>query len=405
MRANHLVALVALVIFVSDDTITFGTNENQVLVAARYVLYAMVLIALMCVRVADDAARPSTRYWLVAGALVLAFAGTMIVNGDFRNGFFLQALIVVLAILLARHIPLSVFLAQYSSMLYWLSWISLAVFFLAVVARPVIDLAPVTTNYGGVEFSNLLVCAVFRDSGVVRNTSIFREPGVFALYLVVAIVIELFFREKPHPARCAVFVVTLVTTASTAGIAIFGLVAVGYMMRARSAKGLTLVAASLSLVMIGVFLFPALVDQVFSKFSEDSEEFASTVARLSSISVPFMIFADSPLFGVGLTQFVDQYLVFSEDLFGFPISPEGSSTNTLVNSFAIYGLLWGALMVTGVYKFAALVSRSSYGISALLFFAFVMVLSSQELRFSLLFNTLIMYGLCTRRNPLIRAIK
>jgi hypothetical protein len=227
--------------------------------------------------------------------------------------------------------------------------------------------------------------------------SIFREPGVFALYLVVGVATELLYRERPCYRHLIVFLAAMVTTFSTAGLSICGVLMIAYLAKSRNVKAVVGVASLAVIGLVVLLNVPGLFEQVFSKFDEDSADFASALARLSSVSVPSLIFFHNPFFGVGLTQFVEQYISYSQDLFGIPISPEGSSTNTLINTFAIYGVVLGALLTFGLFRFSRFLAGSRTA-AILLFIALLMVLSSQELRFSLFFNTLIMFGLVRVRS-------
>ena len=388
---RELFVLLSLVLFVSDDTLTFGTNVNQGFIVVRYILYTIALVVMLCSsKLRETSLEPRSRLVLMLAGCGFVFA--MARNLDFRNGYILQAVVMLLAVVLSRYVDRRLFLIAFARYLYWLAVFSLVVFFLTIMARPLVEIFPITVNYGGVEFSNLFFCAVFRDSEVLRNMSIFREPGVFALYLAVGIAIELLYKERICYRHLIVFLAALTTTFSTAGFSIFAVLMMSYLVKSRNVKAIASVA---SVVVIGLVVLssaPDLFEQVFSKFNEDSADFASALARLSSISVPSLIFFHNPFFGVGLTNFVEQYLLYSQELFGIPISPEGSSTNTIINTFAIYGAVLGTLLSFGLFRFARFLTISKTT-SILLFVALLMVFSSQELRFSLFFNTLIMIGL------------
>nr|WP_308632900.1 O-antigen ligase family protein [Massilia norwichensis] len=303
----------------------------------------------------------------------------------------------LLAFVLAHYVDRQAFLFSFSRYLYWLACISLVIFASSIALRPLVDIFPTTVNYGGVEFSNLFVGAVFKDAEILRNTSVFREPGVFALYLGVGIGIELLYKEVPCYRYLAVFFLALLTTFSTAGFAIASVLLIAYLAKKKNVKVFAFGISLAVCAAITLYSFPDLSEQIFSKFSEDSTEFASTLARVSSISVPSLIFAHNPVFGVGLTKFVDQYLIYSEELFGFPISPEGSSTNTVINTFAIYGALLGGVVTLGLLRFANLLAGSRL-VAVFVFVALLMMISAQELRFSLFFNILIMLGLVRVRS-------
>ena len=393
MNPVHSLLLVFIIMFISDDTVMFGTNMNQSFVVIRYLVYAILLVLLVrqptfaaCVRLAR------WRNLVIAVIMALAFAATMVINGDVRNGYFLEALVLLLAGLIALRVERRVFLSQFSQVLFGFAVFSLCIFPLSIFPTPLLELLPVTENYAGVEFVNLGLAMIFRDPDIIRNTAIFREPGIFALYLLTGLMVELFYMPRPRYTHIAVFLVALATAMSTTGYFVGCLLLSGYILR-QNIRNALLVSLLMMVLAAGViYVWPEIIHFIFSKFDEDSNEFASALARLSSISVPFLIFLDNPVFGAGLTRFVDQYLLFSEQLFGFPISPDSASTNTILNMFAIYGTVLGLLTVGGLFKFTWSLTRNRLA-RLISFIALLMMFSSQELRFSVFFNCLIMYGL------------
>ena len=108
-------------------------------------------------------------------------------------------------------------------------------------------------------------------------------------------------------------------------------------------------------------------------------------------TIPISIFIDHPL-GVGLSNFVVLYPSYSYNLYGIEFKPEGEATNTLINSLAIYGLFYGTIILFAIWKLSFQYQRSTTGL-LFVFFIFIFLYSSQDLRYSLLFNVLIIYGL------------
>ena len=393
MNPVRSLLLIFIIIFISDDTVIFGTNINQSFVVVRYLVYVVVLFLLVFQsNVAVCTKRVRWRNSGIAAVMGFAFISTMVMNGDVRNGYFLQAIVLLLAGLVALRVERRAFLSQFSQVLLWLAVLSICIFPLSIFARFLLEFLPVIENYAGVEFVNLGLVMVFRNADIIRNTSIFREPGVFALYLLTGLMVELFYMSRPRYANVAVFLVALATTMSTTGLFVACLLLLGYIFKHNVRKAL-LVSLLMMVFAVGViYVWPETIGFAFSKFDENSHEFASALARLSSISVPFTIFLSNPVFGAGLTSFFDQYLFFSEQLYGFTISPDSASTNTILNMFAIYGFVLGLLTVGGIFKFAwSLRINRLARLSC--FIALLMMFSSQELRFSVFFNCLIMYGL------------
>jgi hypothetical protein len=124
----------------------------------------------------------------------------------------------------------------------------------------------------------------------------------------------------------------------------------------------------------------------------DSSDYVSTLARLSSFSVPFYIFLNNPVTGVGLSNFVTLYSIYSVELFGVFIDPESASTNTIINTFAIFGFFYGGLILLSFFKISKRLSKSTFS-KIIILVSILLMLSTQEMRYSLFVNVLFMYGL------------
>lgn len=385
--------LIFIIICISDDTVMFGTNINQTFVVIRYLVYLIVLLLLAFQ--SNDAVYSKIANWRVSGIAIiigLAFVATMSMNGDLRNGYFAQVIVLLLAGFVALRLEFRVFLLQFCQIMFWLGIFSICFFSLSIFARPLLDFLPVTQNYAGEEFINSGLAMAFMNENIIRNTSIFREPGVFAIYLLTGLIVELFYKSCPSRVNVAVFLVAIITTASTSGFFVTSILLLGYVLRKNSLIMVLELLLVMLIVVIIIYVFPQLIDFVFSKFDKNSHEYGSALARLSSIFIPFSIFLSNPIFGAGLTNFFDQYLLISEQLYGHKISPDSASTNTIMNVFAIYGFVLGSLMVAGLIKFTwALTPNRLARLSCVI--AFFLMVSSQELRFSLFFSCIIMYGL------------
>jgi len=221
-----------------------------------------------------------------------------------------------------------------------------------------------------------------------ENIGIFREAGVYAIYLLFAVIIELYYNKEINYKRLMVFIIALLSASSTAGYIILAFLLFIYIFKTNNINikiGFTL--------LIGIFLIfflHALVLKVFAKLDPKIFEYRSTLSRISSFVIPLMIFIEH-LYGIGLSKFGATYIAYSHRYFGLAFSPSGESTNTILNVFAVFGLIYGCVLIYGLLKFSRIFNTSKLNIITV-FIALILMTSSQELRFSLLFNTIVMYG-------------
>ncbi|TQM47049.1 hypothetical protein BDE36_4808 [Arcticibacter tournemirensis] len=384
------------IFFISDDTVTFGTNRNQAFIVFRYIVYVILSIFLFALLNCRRRVVLYSRKELISiGLLLSSFLTTVVINIDFRPGYLLQLLTVLFAMLIVKYLEFGRFITYYSLIIYFLSVISLIVFVISLISPGLLMVFPTTVNFGGTEFINLFLCSVFKETTVFRNTSIFREPGVYTIYLLFGLIIEFFLKERPDRKRLTACSAALITTFSTSGIFVFAVVAMGFMFKENKMRNYISILVFLSLVAGVLILVPGISNQFFSKLSPDSSDYFSTIARLSSFIIPLEIFVNNPLAGVGLTNFVTLYSVYSMKLFNIYIDPASASTNTIVNTFAIFGLFYGALLMYSMLQLSRRIGRAT-GLNVIVLIAFLMILSSQDLRYSLFMNVLFMYGLLNR---------
>lgn len=389
LHRKTILFVLFVIIFISDDTLLFGTNENQYFIMGRFVLYGVMLL-LCCNYFWKHVDR--NILWPI-GLILLSFLYVPVLNGDYRNGYLLQLLTVLLAIKIAVVIKFDDFIHYFVRFIYFISLFAIVVFFISLLVPSVIDLFPTISNYGGVNYATLVVANVMKIDGAFRSCSIFREPGVYCIYLLICIIYELFYLPRFRLKHLIVFIFALITTFSTTGYLLLALLIVGYIFQNKNLK-VKMWLMILILVFVS-FILPSLYDQVFSKLNPDNYEYLSTMSRVSSLVIPFMIFLNNP-WGVGLSKFVDLYPIFSYQLFGIEFSPEGESTNTFINTFAIYGAIYGIILIFAVNRLTMYFKRSWIS-KIIIFLVFLLMFSSQELRFSLLFNILIVYGLLYRK--------
>lgn len=386
VKLDAVFIIVFIIIFISDDTVTFGTNMDLRFIICRYAAYfTLTVFLLFNVRYNTIKISKTTFY---AGVVFISLLLTILSNQYLTGGYFVQMWIVLLALLIVKYVNFDDFCTSFLTVMFYLSVISLFFFVFYNLFPSVFSIFPITTNYANVEFYNLYVCALFKTTGVIRNTSIFREPGVFMIYLIMAIVIGMFRRENNK--YLLIYVIALFTTFSTAGFIVFLFVLIAKMLEMNSKRIYMYIGFGLIFFMI--LLWPFIGDAVFGKFGEDHAGYASTLARVSSVTVPFSIFLDNPILGSGIEKFVSLYPVHSMQQYGVEFKPDGESTNTILNTAAIFGMCYAIMILYALYHFSCFFVKKKVS-RMVLFIVFILLSSNEELRFSLLFNVILLYGM------------
>jgi len=389
-----------IVIFISDDTFNFGTNENFAYLIIKYIVYfflTMYLFANSNLKFLTVLTKSSLLFYSVAFSVLI----TAFFNFEFSGGYVYQIWLFLLGFLIVNFYSHEKFIDVYLKFIYIFSIISLVVFVIASISLSFFEIFPVHNNSAGSTMYNLGVCIVFADAAFVRNTSIFREPGVFMIYLNIAIIFELFFKSEINKQNLFVFILAIFSTLSTAAFIALGTIFIAYLFTKRTtkssvkAKGFVIM---MMLIAIGaIILSDELYSMVFDKMGKDNIADGSSLARGLSVLANLNIFLDNLIFGVGIRDYPALFGKYTLDLVGISMDV-GNNTNTITTILAVYGILFGFIFVYMLISFAKKTSKSIM-VRTFIFLVLIMLYSNEDLRYSLMSATFLMWGL-TRRKEL-----
>ncbi|WP_427875241.1 hypothetical protein [Flavobacterium sp. MMS24-S5] len=387
-----------IVIFVSDDTFNFGTNENLVYIAVKYLIYLLLTVYLLTISNLKFLTI-LTKSSLVFYFIVFSVFITVFLNYDFSGGYVYQIWLFFLALIIVNFYSYKNFIDVYLKLIYILSLISLIIFVIASISLSFFEIFPVQYNSAGATMYNLGVAIVFADGSYVRNTSIFREPGVFMIYLNIAILFELFFKSEINKKYLFVFILALFSTFSTAAFITVGIIFISFLFTNNkskaSIKNKSLIVGLLSIGFIVVLLSGELYSMIFEKMGKDNIGDGSSLARAMSVLANFNIFLDNIFFGVGIKNYPLFFEKYTRALIGFGLDV-GNNTNTITTILAVYGFLFGFLFIYMLISFAKKTSNSII-VRTFIFLVLIMLYSNEELRYSLMSATFLMWGLLSRK--------
>lgn len=392
-RSSYMLSfLLFIIIFISNDTFTFGTNEDSKYIIFKYVVYFLLTFFLLIKSNIKIITLKSTLYLYL---IIISIFLTSLIHLDFRGGYVYQFWIVLLAFLIAKSLSIEEFSVMFNKFIFILSIISILVFIVAISFDWLLDYFPVHVNIIGVEFINLYIGVVYKGVGLIRNISIFREPGVFGIYLLLGIIFELFYSAKINKKHIFIFFIALFTTFSTTAFVVFFLVIIGYLFKRDKMnfiKNKSMFIFFVAIVIVILSFCPEIYLRIFSKLDSESVFYGSLTARVASIVVNFYIFVTNPVVGCGLSNYGDLFTAYSIQYFGVPLKAGGQSTNSFMSIFATYGFLYGSILI---WSFMGLIRKFSKNIfiQIILFLSLMMMLSGEDMRYSLLFYILVFLGL------------
>jgi hypothetical protein len=261
--------------------------------------------------------------------IILALGTTLLVDNELIVKIFVKVVI---------------FLAGISLILFYSKFIeSYASFF------PVIE-------FHGHQYVNAFVYLFF-DSVEKRNLSIFYEPGLYQIYLNIALFVLLYFGKTYRFSSLLVIVllVAIYSTNSTTGYILSMLVFCGQIFSTSLRnKGILSIVTKVAVVVFAIFLI--VLSNVYSTNIEEKffgDKHKSFESRKNSSTIDYLIISESPLIGTGAGSY--QGLLNYYDNSGLTID---SSSNTFSQLGALVGLPFVILLF---WRFWVYVSKLETG--------------------------------------------
>ena len=206
---------------------------------------------------------------------------------------------------------------------------------------------PIITNINNIDYYNGYLFYIIHHAPE-RNIGIFWEPGIFASFLIIALIFEVSMKEKINKVHFFIFSFTILTTLSTSGIFLLPFILI-LLINKRNQTQISLVFN------IFLLLFFILVQfrleeilQILNNINPDLfgkvlYKSKSVMTRLNGPLVDLAIFSQSPIFGVGYSEYYNTWrsLTYRSDVL--------SQTSTITYFLAVFGFM-GIFYVIGWIK-------------------------------------------------------
>jgi len=333
-----------------------------------------------------------------ASLTILAFSLPAGLIGNFTPGVAYQIFLILGGIAFVHYYGIMSFVKIFSRLLFYLCVASIILYILVAFNASVISVMPRGVNSSGEAFTTIFFASMLTETQHYRISSIFREPGVFASYIIISIIIDMKFRPQISLGETLCKILALLLTLSTlAYIFIFCYLFIKLL------KNLNVITILFSTAMIFVAIilyqtFPlAVFEIVFGKFLEDSVAHGSTIARTASILVNFEMFKSSPFFGVGLDHYQYYFGMHSFEIFRINLNSETMSTNTIMSTLGVYGAFTFMVVVLFIYLASKTLSDTLLG-AILVLLILSLTLSTQDFRYSAIFAIILGIGTTWLKN-------
>lgn len=378
--------IILLMLLISDDSYWFGTSGISTLTNICFVFVALLPIYLYFFYHKRNSFQKGN-YVVIGTFVFILFNLSGFLNGKFIGGSTVASFLAISGCIVADRLKFADFVKSFTNVVILYTLYSLTIYLLVLIG---LLSSYVIENVGGSIVNTSCGCIFFFKEFFIRNSCIFREPGMFMIFLNMSFLLDVVFSNKISYVRIVIYTLGVLSTFSTGGIIAFVLIYFIFFLKSKGGLNKVFIGGIACIAIYYLLDSDEFIDLVFGKLSEGTEN-DSTLNRWATTIVPIQIALDNPLYGCGFENYRDLFIKMSFQTIGIRIE-EAGATNTITSSSAIWGIWIGIFWVLALWKFSKKIAFSWF--SKILIFIVLVILFSNELRFfSAISYILAFYGL------------
>lgn len=372
--------IIIVYLFSGSPYTTINTEISMSVVALAVVVFPYILFVKK---------RQTNGLLLLIVLVAIMILFPMIWHSEFQSRAYWRVLaIAVLASYLVKKYELNNIIRVFLKVMVIVSVVSL-IGYILLNCTSLLNNLPTVKNVNGVEYG---IGILFNYIKVYpeRNCGIFWEPGIFASYLTLAIVFESITKPKSISwFRILLFVVTIITTTSSAGYALLILTIGVVMLRDSRLSGYKKIFAMCIILVIGAIVLN--LDSIILNTALSNNEYLikltstrlSESSRITAIFHNLSIFRKNPLLGAGINSVLSQMSSWADI----------STTTYMLSIFGIMGLFYTIFIVWGIFS----QKHINDFVKLLMFFILVSIVN-KEPHINILFTWIIILGMASNTN-------
>jgi hypothetical protein len=182
-------------------------------------------------------------------------------------------------------------------------------------------------------------------SDFLRNPGMFHEPGAFAVFLVLALVINIFIENKPFTIKNLILIIALITTFSTAGYLSAIIVFLLYYIIIKGKKVFVLFISLVILIpgTLYIFRLPFMSEKIKLELQDQSNKNLNeeTSGRIFGARKAIIVLTRYPFFGRGLTKPSRETDLSSDEAAGYGFMNFFSQIGIIASIFYLFYFVKG----------------------------------------------------------------
>ena len=394
-REKMCYLFVLFCIFATDSMITISINTNTAFYYGfRWI--AIILCPLFFI-FTINVRRMSKSWTLIIGTLTISLMITALINSDYAMVILLKLVYFLLGYCAVKFFLSKNILKAFSNIMVVIAIISLVCYFISLFSISVFDFLPniriVAAKSGRVSnFANAIFCIIAKESwsAFPRNYGMFAEPGIYQVYIVFALIAILYGDGEKKKIKTILLVIAMITTFSTTGYIVMLCLFLFYFTTSYNTSPKVKILSVVGTVVVVFFLVQNefIFDTVFGKLQDSGD--ASTVSRLYSFPINFVVWLRNPIVGVGPVHMNDYIKSIALSM---TRSAFFHNTNTYMYTLACFGLPVFLIEIFKGIKLARELTGGGIFKMLGLFIVIFVCLSGENLTYSLCIEVLLFCGL------------
>lgn len=392
--------LVFIPIYFSQDSIIFGTNISNVAFIIKNIVLVFYFFVLIVIILRKHIRIKEQSFYILMILVLISFM-TMLINYDLSFKYIYISLLTISTFLMTNIISFEKIRDAYIKTMSFLAIFSIVTYIISLFNYSLITKMPQIINESGYYFYCLGFSVIQKKMEYVanRNYGIFREPGVYAIFLCIALLFTLYKENNNKNTKISIiiYMCTILTTLSTGGIIAMLLMITNHLIFTKTKDRKSNVYVFLMIVIVVVIITsPYIYRQIFGKFMVANSSYNS---RFGSIITNIYIWKENikkVIMGTGFSYVEENFKIVSATL---NIST-GDNTNTLLKILAVYGINYFSIIMLMLYSLSKKMSKNAI-CSTVIFIIIIILFSYEDLIYSNLLYMLAFLGLMNKNEKII----
>lgn len=393
-KQNILSTFLIISLLLYHDTLAFGLiNNENIIKLGLFAVIAFIFFYFVAIKRNIQIQRKSLFLLVV---LIIALLFNMLVNQDYTFGYVYLIILLTLGFFVNHLIDSDEYIEVTIKCMYFLAIYSILIYLFRSFVFSYRSFFPHFYNDSGLPFFHLGASVLVDNPSYYRLFGIFRESGVYQIFLNIAVMFELFARKgEIRKKYIIVFIITIVLTFSTPGyFALFSILLIYMVMNLKKASRINkknirkIISVFFIIAIIYAIVNPSIIYYFDSAISKFTNKESSYIGRTTSIIVELRLWTNRPFFGYGITKGFELSKSIGSQILNLNMFNTSTFTGLLVTLGGVFTSMFTLMFVKAASRLNGNVLTKTFLVLVLVF-----IMSSQLMMYNPYIYSLLFWGL------------